>query len=422
MLSEYEATTHVVLLLKERGYTVEVAPESSLHRGVRPDVLGWGADENSVTRPLVAVEIKLNAKSSLSDAVKQLKSTSDRVGTQDHFIFDGQSWFAVDANFLGVEPSDGPATLQRVSDLISDQKSVSRLISKPLFEAANRLRGKARDHSMVAEAIEELLQGARIGDLGEIYLRDTPNLGIDARTLIMACTDYMEKMLGKYSTNTTPLPVISFLFNLLGNSRLNGKFLDPFSGSGSMMREFVTRARRQGLHNFTAHGQEINRDVVEFSNLLNRFLDPSITTAQADSFRVENPACDFSVSVPPLGLKLNEFISLPFGQTKNGDVAAIARIAASLKPGGVCVVLTPPSWTWNREGSQLRDWLHNNFHVVALLSLPPILKGITGIPLVALVLRNSVPGETIVGTLGDDWLSQSEPGGELFQLLDSALE
>ena len=191
MLSEYEATSHVVLLLKERGYTVELSADKGSQKGIRPDVLGWGADENSVTRPLVAVEIKINAKSSLSDAVKQLKSTSDRIGTLDHFIFDGQSWFAVDANFLGVEPSDGPAILRRQSDLVSDQKSVSRLISRPLFEAANRLRGQLPGHSLVFAAVEELLRGAEIGDLGEIYLRYSPNLGIDARTLIMACTDYM---------------------------------------------------------------------------------------------------------------------------------------------------------------------------------------------------------------------------------------
>jgi len=421
MLSEYEATMHVVLLLKERGYTVENAPESSSRKGVRSDLLGWGADAHYVTRPLVAVEIKLNARSSLSDSVKQLKSVSDRVGTRDHFIFDGQSWFAVDPNFLGVEPSDGPAILQRQSDVIFDRTSVSRLISKPLFEAADRLRGQLPAHSLAPQAVEELLQSARIGDRGEVYLRDTPNLGIDAFTLIMACTDYIEKMLGRYATYTTPLPVTSFLFNLLGSSRLEGQFIDPFSGTGSMMREFVTRSRRQGFNNFTAQGQEINREIVEFSNLLNRFLDPSISTAQTDTFSRQIPACDFSVSVPPFGLRLNEFISLPFGQTKSGDVAAIARIASSLNPGGVCVVLTPPSWTWNREGSQLREWLHNNFHVVALLSLPPILKGITSIPPIALVLKNSAPGETIVGTLGDDWLSQSEPGGELFQLLDSAL-
>ena len=51
----------------------------------------------------------------------------------------------------------------------------------------------------------------------------------------------------------------------------------------------------------------------------------------------------------------------------------------------------------------------------------PAVLNTTGIKPVALIIRNSTPGETIVGTLGEDWLEQSQPEGELFQQIQTSL-
>lgn len=420
MLSEYEVMTTVALLLKERGYAVEISPD--LDKVVRPDILGWGTDGAGVTKPIVAVEIKLNPLKTLNSAIAQLKSISDRFGTTENFIFDGESWLKVATNFLGIEASDGPGSLTSPAEVLTDLASVSRLIAKPLFDAANSLRHQMDLHALVAESVKELLKDSRIGTHGEVFLSDFPHLGIAAETLIKACTDYIDKSLGKMMSITTPAPVISFLFNLLGSKKLEGTFLDPFSGSGSMLREFVIRGRAQGSSQLRSVGVEINNGVATLSNLFNSFIDPEISVARADSLRTIATPCDVCVTFPPMGVKLNEPVATPFGPTRNGDIAAIARVASALKPGGVAVMLTTPAWSWNKEGSALREWLRSNFHVVALLSLPPILKNLTAISPLALVFRNATPGETIVGTLGDDWSLQAEPEGELYRLVSLSLQ
>lgn len=420
MLSEYEVMTTVALLLKERGYAVDISPD--LDKVVRPDILGWGTDGAGVTKPIVAVEIKLNPLKTLNGAIAQLKSISDRFGTTENFIFDGESWLKVATNFLGIEASDGPSVLSSPAAVLTDFVSVSRLIAKPLFDAANSLRHQMDLHTLVGESVKELLRDSRIGMNGEVFLREFPHLGIEAETLIKACTDYLDKSLGKMMSITTPTSVIAFLFNLLGNTKLDGTFLDPFSGSGSMLREFEIRARAQGSSHFRAVGIEINNGVAELSNLFNSFIDPKIEVTRADSLREILTPCDVCVTFPPMGVKLNEPAETPFGPTRNGDIAAISRVVSALKPGGIAVLLTAPAWTWNKEGSSLREWLRSNYQVVALLSLPPVLKNLTAISPVSLVVRNASPGETIVGTLGDDWSLQAEPGGELYRLMSLALQ
>lgn len=419
MLSEYEVITTVALLLKDRGYAVEISPD--LDKVVRPDILGWGTDGAGVTKPIVAVEIKLNPLKTLNGAIAQLKSISDRFGTTENFIFDGETWLKVATNFLGIEASDGPGLLTSPVEVLTDLASVSRLIVKPLFEASNSLRGDMDFHSVIMESVKQLLKEPRIGMQGEVFLREFPHLGIAAETLIKACTDYIDKSLGKMDAITTPAPVISFLFNLLGSKKLEGTFLDPFSGSGSMLREFVIRGRSQGSSHLRSVGVEINHNVAILSNLFNSFIDPEISVTRDDSFRSEHIPCDVCVTFPPMGVKLNEPVATPFGPTRNGDIAAITLVASTLKPDGVAVMLTAPAWTWNKEGSALREWLRSNFHVVALLSLPPVLKNLTSISPLALVIRNATPDETIVGTLGDDWSLQAQPDGELFRLISLAL-
>ena len=132
---------------------------------------------------------------------------------------------------------------------------------------------------------------------------------------------------------------------------------------------------------------------------------------------------DVSVSIPPLGIRRTSPIDTPFGPTSNGDLVALVQIATSLKPNGVAACLVAPGWTWqvSREALEFRNWLSTNFHVVALISMPAVLDS-TRIKPVVLVIRNSAPGETIVGTMGDDWLEQSQPQGELFQQIQASLK
>jgi type I restriction-modification system DNA methylase subunit len=214
---------------------------------------------------------------------------------------------------------------------------------------------------------------------------------------------------------------VDFLFNLVGNLSGVKAFYDPFAGSGSNTREAWIRFGLISEEKIQITGREINSSVVELAEVLNSASKSHVTMELGNSFMLPSVSADLVITVPPLGMRLNEPIETPFGSTKNGDIAAIALAVSSLKPNGVAAMISPPGWTWSKEGQALRDWLSQNYHVIALLGLPPVLNKFTAISPVALVVRNSAPGKTVVGTLREDWLTQSSDDQELKRAVNELL-
>jgi type I restriction-modification system DNA methylase subunit len=308
------------------------------------------------------------------------------------------------------------------TSFVTDINSITNLIEIPFWQSVERLRNDMPVESAVLIAVEELLKEPRVTE-SAVYLVSHPGIGLDADSLIKACLGLLERALGRNAQFITPRNVINFLFNLISPQGFSGSFIDPFSGSGSTLREFVFRSKLNNSSIGLVEGIEINSRIGEMSRLFNSLIDPSIKVTTGDSTFTERELCDISISVPPLGIRLNNSIDTPFGQTLNGDLVSIFQIATSLKPNGIAACVVAPGWTWqvSREAVEFRKWLSSNFHVVALISMPMILN-VTAIKPVVIVIRNSAPGETIVGTLGEDWLEQSQPQGELYQQIQSSLK
>lgn len=430
MSSKYEsALVQAISLLEERGYSVQLEAESSSRKGFRADLLGWGNDNSGKTKPIVAIEMisaagtEVHIELSIAKARRQLRAIRDKFGTELHFIFDGTTWRSLSENFLEIEPSNGPPKISRGAGIVSDVDSISSLISNSLWRTFDRLRNEMSPESSVFIAIEELLEGAKFEPGKTVFLVSNPKIGLDPMALVAACTKQIEKVLGRNANFVTPAKAVDFLFNLIGGNGFYGDFFDPFSGSGSTLREFAIRTENQGEPDAKIEGYEINNRVSDLSRLLNSLVDSRIHVMTENSYFANEVLCDFSVSIPPFGVRMHESMETPFGSVMNGDIAAIYKIAASLKSGGIAACITVPGWTWSRsrESVEFRNWLSSNFHVVALLSLPAIMNH-TAIKPIVLIIRNTAPGETIVGTLGDDWLVQSTPNSELSQAIGSALK
>lgn len=429
MASMYEsALTKAASDLESRGYTVQIEPSASSRSSLRADVLGWGVDPAGTLRPMVAVEILTpgaigeELEKLLSRARRQLKSIRDYFGTRTNFVYDGEKWLELSENFLEFNVSPGPALMSGTeAGRVTDIQSITNLIEVPFRQSVERLRNDMPLESSSLIAVEELLKNPRRTDKS-VYLTSHPGIGLDPDSLIKACQSLIERALGRDAQFLTPTNVISFLFNLITPQGLSGDFIDPFSGSGATLREFVFRSKLNNSAIGKVEGIEINSRISEISHLFNSLIDPLINVTTGDSHTIAKQQFDVSVSIPPFGIRRNSPVDTPFGPTLNGDLLTLFQIASLLKPNGVAVCLTPPGWTWqvSREASEFRKWLSSNFHVVALISLPAILSS-TGIKPVVLIIRNSTPGETIVGTMGEDWLTQSQPDGELYQQIQASL-
>jgi hypothetical protein len=427
MASIYEsALMKAVSDLESRGYTVQTEPSPSPKSPLRGDILGWGVDSTGVLRPLVGVEIlspdKMREKD-ISNSRRQLKMLHDYFGTKTNFIYDGEKWLELSENFLEFNVSSGPVSMFGIeSSCVIDVKSITNLIEVPFWQSVERLRNDMPVESCALIAVEELLKNPRVTDVA-VYLTSHPAIGLNPDSLIKACLGLIERTLGRNAEFSSPRNVIDFLFNLISPQGFTGSFVDPFSGLGATLREFVLRSKLNKTSHESVEGIEINSRTAEMSRLFNSLIDTQIKVTTGDSVTTRKELFDVSVSIPPLGIRRTSPVETPFGPTSNGDLIALIQIASSLKPNGVAACLVAPSWTWqiSREAVEFRNWLSANFHVVALISMPAILKA-TGIKPVALIIRNSAPGETIVGTLGEDWLEQSQPQGELFQQIQASLK
>ena len=281
-------------------------------------------------------------------------------------------------------------------------------------------RGQLSIQEGIISAIRTILDSStNLGDA--IALSGNATMPLDRQAFVKALQQILMQMSGKDAQFGTPTEVVDFLFNLVGSLPKVKTFYDPFAGSGSTAREAWIRFGLTSDEQIQITGREINNSVVELADVLNSASKSHVTMELGNSFMLPSILADLVVTVPPLGMRLNEPIETPFGSTKNGDIAAIALAVSSLKPNGVAAMISPPGWTWSKEGQALRDWLSQNYHVIALLALPPVLNKVTAISPVALVVRNSAPGNTVVGTLKEDWLTQSSDDQELKRAVNELL-
>jgi len=411
-----------VQALVELGYSVDSQTWMSRGNQGRVNIFGWGAGSQGNIVPLVAVEVlEIVTPQNIELALQQLSSAQTMMDTRNSFIFNGQTWWRVSEDFRSVEEGPQPNAVKALTKKITDPIAIGPMIKPELWKAMDATRGQLSVQEGIIAAIQTVLDNsANLGDA--IALSGNASMPLDRQSFVKALQQILVQMSGKDAQFTTPPEVVDFLFNLVGNLSGVKAFYDPFAGSGSNTREAWIRFGLTSEEKIQITGREINSSVVELAEVLNSASKSHVTMELGNSFMLPSVSADLVVTVPPLGMRLNEPIETPFGSTKNGDIAAIALAVSSLKPNGVAAMISPPGWTWSKEGQALRDWLSQNYHVIALLSLPPVLNKVTAISPVALVVRNSVPGETVVGTLKEDWLNQSSEDQELKRAVDELLK
>ena len=411
-----------VQALVELGYSVDSQTWMSRGNQGRVNIFGWGEGSQGNIVPLVAVEVlETVTPQNIELALQQLSSAQTMMGTRNSFIFNGQTWWRVSEDFRSVEEGPQPNAVKALTKKITDPIAIGPMIKPELWKAMDSTRGQLSVQEGIIAAIQTVLDNsANLGDA--IALSGNASMPLDRQAFVKALQQILVQMSGKDAQFSTPPEVVDFLFNLVGNLSGVKAFYDPFAGSGSNTREAWIRFGLTSEEKIQITGREINSSVVELAEVLNSASKSHVTMELGNSFMLPSVTADLVVTVPPLGMRLNEPIETPFGSTKNGDIAAIALAVSSLKPNGVAAMISPPGWTWSKEGQALRDWLSQNYHVIALLGLPPVLNKVTAISPVALVVRNSVPGETVVGTLKEDWLTQSSEDQELKRAVDELLK
>jgi hypothetical protein len=410
-----------VQALVELGYSVDSQTWMSRGNKGRVNIFGWGAGSQGNIFPLVAVEVlETVTPENIELALQQLSSAQTMMDTRNSFIFNGQTWWRVSEDFRSVEEGPQPAAVKALTKKITDPIAIGPMIKSEIWKAMDATRGQMSIQEGIISALRTVLDSStNLGDA--IALSGNANMPLDRQAFVKALQHILVQVSGKDAQFSTPPEIVNFLFNLVGNIEGVKSFYDPFAGSGSNTREAWIRFGLISNDQIQITGREINNSVVELAEVLNLASKSHVTMELGNSFMLPSISADLVVTAPPLGMRLNEPIETPFGSTKNGDIAAIALAVSSLKPNGVAAMISPPGWTWSKEGQALRDWLSQNYHVIALLGLPPVLSKVTAISPVALVVRNSAPGKTVVGTLKEDWLTQSSDDQELKRAVDELL-
>ena len=410
-----------VQALVELGYSVDSQTWMSRGNKGRVNIFGWGAGTQGNIVPLVAVEVlEAVTPENIELALQQLSSAQTMMDTRNSFIFNGLTWWRVSEDFRSVEEGPQPNPVKALTKKITDPIAIGPMIKPELWKAMDATRGQLSIQEGIISAIRTILDSStNLGDA--IALSGNATMPLDRQAFVKALQQILMQMSGKDAQFGTPTEVVDFLFNLVGSLPKVKTFYDPFAGSGSTAREAWIRFGLTSDEQIQITGREINNSVVELADVLNSASKSHVTMELGNSFMLPSILADLVVTVPPLGMRLNEPIETPFGSTKNGDIAAIALAVSSLKPNGVAAMISPPGWTWSKEGQALRDWLSQNYHVIALLGLPPVLNKVTAISPVALVVRNSAPGNTVVGTLKEDWLTQSSDDQELKRAVNELL-
>jgi hypothetical protein len=410
-----------VQALVELGYSVDSQTWMSRGNKGRVNIFGWGAGTQGNIVPLVAVEVlEAVTPENIELALQQLSSAQTMMDTRNSFIFNGLTWWRVSEDFRSVEEGPQPNPVKALTKKITDPIAIGPMIKPELWKAMDATRGQLSIQEGIISAIRTILDSStNLGDA--IALSGNATMPLDRQAFVKALQQILMQMSGKDAQFGTPTEVVDFLFNLVGSLPKVKTFYDPFAGSGSTAREAWIRFGLTSDEQIQITGREINNSVVELADVLNSASKSHVTMELGNSFMLPSILADLVVTVPPLGMRLNEPIETPFGSTKNGDIAAIALAVSSLKPNGVAAMISPPGWTWSKEGQALRDWLSQNYHVIALLGLPPVLNKVTAISPVVLVVRNSAPGTTVVGTLKEDWLTQSSDDQELKRAVNELL-
>lgn len=392
---------------------------------VRADIVGWAPDAGGELRPRTLVELSSPRGRKPGDDVvlAQLRRAGESLGTTEHYLFDGSSWWLADQEYSTLTSVGGPLRVDGQSARLADRDTLRRRLTNVLWENSDRSRDVRRldlglELSLLAQSLIESAGGPAA------VLGFPPQVQIDRAALWEAIREVVAGNLwagrgaGEYGMPPSLAPA---MINLL--QPRSGLLLDPFCGAGTLLwaaRDFATQ---RGV-SLTCAGIDVNSTVAGLARSLAALSGGDARIETEDALRSLPRAVNYVVSEPPMGLRLSVPVGTAIGPTVDGDVASIEKCLECLLPGGRAVLHLGRRWlAQGRQAADLRHWISDSFFVRALIGLPSGLFAGTGIPTcLAVVDATPTTQETLVADLADDWEAQLSLGGAFLDEYLATLE
>lgn len=174
-----------------------------------------------------------------------------------------------------------------------------------------------------------------------------------------------------------------------------GTVLDPACGSGGILRAAV----RAGCT--YAYGQELEEPFARLAELWLALRGVAGEVRAGDSLRADAfdaRTVDAVVCNPPFGVSNWGQEEIPYDRWEYGapprtepELAWVQHALAHLRPGGLAVLLMPPSAASRRAGRRIRAELLRRGALLAVIALPARVAAPHGLSLHVWVLRRPVP-------------------------------
>jgi hypothetical protein len=405
--------------LRAAGYLL-VEREKRISTGNRSkfaDLVAWGAGFEGEFKPLVCVEIRPSApagKDTSYTTLRQLSDLAADLGTTANLLFSDGKWLQADAGFMGFTPVDGPPQCPEPEGVVRDGDLLRQLLESQIWKRASLLRGKYDMATIADRALLEVLEEIEVTESG-LVKQITLGVSAPARLFVETWLDLAgarKFSVGEYLAHPDLTKTMASIASALSSESV----FDPFVGLGASL---IAMLKPTPAANPALLGHEINPSILQTAKRLMELLSVPANLSKTDSCTNPWPKTDVIVSVLPLGLRLPEPVELPFGLTRDADVASIYWAAEALNPGGRAVLLTSRGWTGRTSAARLRQWLTENIRVTALIGLPALNKA-TALQSLLVVIDKTPQGDTVIADLGEDWLNQLSPDTDLWNQIARA--
>lgn len=416
-------STDVRDALRHVGFSLVETESSRLHRKgeSRPDVVAWAANASGDLKPWAVVEIKTGRAKTPDMALPALIRTRSLLETVDHYAVINGQWFKADAGLIRMHPVAGPDAPRFGGEgVIGDIDLAVQLIFQEVWRRADFGRGVSDDNPLLAF---------------ERGLREVDSQRAIAPRIHFAATwKALERYLAvaddRWVVQTKP--AVARAMAALTGSKLRGRVLDPFCGSGALLWSSIARAQDAHLDLESAEGADFDDAQVAVASYVARHSPVPTLIHTMDAFAnsdggdrrhllPSSPAGQFEtapsvvIAQPPFGVRLPDRWELLSGQYTNDMDAAAVDVALRNIPAGGRAVLQLPLGFVSKGGifDVYRRFLTSNFRVGAVLGLPPGGVASTNVRSVLVVIDRAAPTETFVANLGRDWEIQLDPASPM---------
>ena len=399
--------------LQAAGYPlVEIEKRIRVGNSVKiADLVAWGADFDQEFKPQVCVEVKSRKSDgdSLSKTLAQLSGIAAHLGTNVNLLFSDGEWLQADAGFMAFTPVDGPPQCPNSEGIIRDAHVFRQLLESQMWKKADSLRGQFEMARIADRMLLDVLEACEVNDSGMV---SGVGAGVSVPAELFADMWFDSAATSKFSLGESiTLRPLNETMASIASARQGELVFDPFVGLGGSL---IAVSGSTPSSNLKLTGYEINPTALQAAKKLIDILNVPARLSNTDSLRNPWPKTDVIISAIPPGLRLSEAVELPFGSTREADIASIYWAAEALNPGGRAVLLTSRGWT-GRSGSaaKLRKWLTENIRITALIGLPSVSK-LTAIPFLLVVIDKVPSGDTVIADLSEDWYTQLWPETDLW--------